>query len=72
MNYIKRLEAENARRQARLDFVSMELDNIYLYLHSDKFNAPDPALADDLDGYVNVQDVLNRLNPIRREVLRDV
>jgi hypothetical protein len=49
MNYIKRLEKENGE-------MSDVLSEMESYLRSDKFNWP--------NDYVNVQDILNRLQPI--------
>ena len=50
MNYIKRLEKENKE-------MAEVLSEIELYLHSDKFSWP--------NNYVNPQDIINRLEPIR-------
>jgi len=49
MNYIKRLEKENKE-------MGEVLQELRLYLHTDKFHWP--------DDYVNVKDVLNRIEPI--------
>lgn len=50
MNYIKRLEEENKQ----LTDVLYEME---FYLNTDKFNWP--------NDYVNVKDILNRLEPVR-------
>jgi len=50
MNYIKRLERDNEE-------MAEVLNELRLYLHTDKFQG-------SLNDYVNVKDVLNRIEPI--------
>lgn len=56
MNYIKRLEMENADKAATIDRIRTHLQALERYLCSSKFRC-----GDTLDGYVNIQDVLTRL-----------
>jgi len=63
MNHILKLQDDKARLQARLDFINDEVTALRVYLMSDKFS----GILDnpnDLDGYVNVNDVLNRLQGV--------
>ena len=54
--YINTLQDDLASKTAELDSVKAKLKDLESYLTSSKFHC-----GDDLDGYVNTQDVLNRL-----------
>ena len=56
MNYIKRLENEVAGMADMIKELNDGMSELRAYLQSDKFNC-----GDDLDGYVHINDVLNRL-----------
>ena len=56
MNYIKQLEQENKE-------MAEVLSEIESYLHISKFNWP--------NDYVNVRDILNRIEPIRHLFKKD-
>jgi hypothetical protein len=64
MNYIKRLEQEGQDASEKRDKALEALRDLQGYLGSEKFRC-----GDDLDGYVNVQDVLNRLAHIQDALL---
>ena len=59
MNYIKKLEKENASLTDKSIDATMQIYDLRRYLLSDKFRC-----GDELDQYVNIQDVLNRLDCI--------
>lgn len=59
MNYIKRLEQELAEMKTLAEEARNEATSLRRYLTSDKFRS-----GNELDGYVNVKDVLTRLGPI--------
>lgn len=61
MNYIKRLQGEVKDRQEQREEALEALNDLLEYLGSGKFRC-----GDDLDGYVSVQDVFNRLAPVRQ------
>jgi len=56
MNYIKRLHHENETLQKQITEQNFKLIELERYLLSGKFHC-----GDELDGYVNVQDILNRI-----------
>ena len=56
MNYIYQLQNEVTEKRDVIQDMRDTLQDLREYLQSDKFRC-----GDDLDGYVNVQDVLNRL-----------
>jgi flagellar biosynthesis chaperone FliJ len=56
MNYIHQLQNEVKENRDALQDFREALQDLRAYLQSDKFRC-----GDSLDGYVNVQDVLNRL-----------
>jgi len=56
MNYIHKLQEEVQEKDQELKAVQDGLANLREYLLSGKFRC-----GDSLDGYVNVQDVLNRM-----------
>lgn len=60
MNYIKRLEGEKKDAQEAREKALEALQELEVYLDSAKFRC-----GDDLDGYVNVSDVVLRLREIR-------
>jgi hypothetical protein len=64
MNYIKRLEAEKTETEAQKTEAREAAEELRRYLLSDKFQC-----GSELDGYVSIKDVLNRLeaviNPLR-------
>lgn len=61
MNYIKKLEGENAELKRRVDNADAAIRELRSYLNSPKFNG-NPQ--DPLHMYVNVKDVEHRLNII--------
>ena len=63
MNYIKRLESYVRTHQESKDNAEREINDLRTYLLSSKFRC-----GDELDGYVNIQDVLNRLETIERTI----
>jgi len=54
--HITNLQDQLQQLRAEKDSVSETIFELKIYLQSDKFNC-----GDDLDGYVNINDVLNRL-----------
>lgn len=56
MNYIHKLQGEVQEKDTEIKGIRESLSDLRKYLLSEKFQC-----GDDLDGYVNVQDVLNRL-----------
>lgn len=57
MNYIKRLQVQVRALQAEKLALRNGLNELEAYLLSSKFSS-----GSELDGYVNVKDVLNRLS----------
>ena len=62
MNYIVKLKEENESLKNRLSAINSDLSELAAYLNSSKFQC-----GNSLDRYVNVQDVLNRLQDARFE-----
>ena len=60
MNYIKRLQSDVAERDTALSEIDEDVSQLVSYLTSDKFSC-----GSDLDGYVNINDVLGRLQNVR-------
>ena len=56
MNYIKALEADNAELKKAVDAANETIMDLAQYLNLPKFHC-----GDELDGYVNVEDVKSRL-----------
>jgi hypothetical protein len=56
MNYIHKLQGEVQEKDREVQAIRESLIDLRNYLLSGKFRC-----GNDLDGYVNVQDVLNRL-----------
>jgi len=52
MNYIKSLKNDKAQLEMAKDRTGLALSDLAQYLNSDKFRC-----GDDLDGYVNIDDV---------------
>jgi hypothetical protein len=63
MNYIKQLESENRRLKGDLASVNADLQCLFEYLNSPKFRS-----SHEMEHYVNVADVLNRLQDARMTV----
>ena len=59
MNYIKKLQAASLEQADTIAHYQSIIDDLRRYLESDKFRC-----GDDLDGYVNVRDVLSYLDAI--------
>ena len=59
MNYIKKLEKDLEQKTEDLQKIEVAINELKLYLLSEKFRC-----GSELDGYVNVQDVLHRLEEI--------
>ena len=59
MNYIHRLQETVDTLSSQKRELSDGIKELKTYLQSSKFNC-----GDELDGYVNIQDVLNRLPEI--------
>ncbi len=57
MNYIKRLQRDNAEQATEIAEIKQEIRDLVGYLQSEKFNC-----GNELDGYVNVSDVIARLS----------
>lgn len=64
MKYITVLQYENKELKARAESAKTKMDNLVKYLNSPKFHC-----GDTLDGYVNVQDVLDVLRDIRTDLI---
>lgn len=60
MNYIKKLQAKVNQHEVSKEIAEKNLSELRKYLLSEKFRC-----GDSLDGYVNVQDVLNWVDRIR-------
>ncbi len=60
MNYIKQLEADNAELRAIIYKSREDLQELNIYLHSDKFINTDAEIKTG----VNVKDVIDRIRPI--------
>jgi hypothetical protein len=56
MNYIHKLQKDNEGLKDEINIIKESLDDLRRYLNSSKFQC-----GDELDGYVNVKDVLDRL-----------
>lgn len=56
MNYIKRLEADVQDRDERIEHLEEIIYNLKRYVNLDKFHC-----EGELQGYVNIKDVLLRL-----------
>jgi hypothetical protein len=56
MNYIHKLKKDNEGLKDEINIIKESLDDLRRYLNSSKFQC-----GDELDGYVNVKDVLDRL-----------
>lgn len=60
MNYIKALQAKVEENQASKEKIDEIINDLYAYMNSKKFNC-----GDELDNYINTQDVRNYLDQIR-------
>lgn len=60
MNYINRLQAEASEHIEHRHKAKCEINDIIKYLSSDKFSC-----GSELDGYVNIRDILPRLYALR-------
>ena len=60
MNYIKKLELETKEKDERIKEIEETINDLRRYLSLDKFKAE----QNDLQGYVNVKDVLTRLTGV--------
>ena len=58
MNYIKRMEMEVQEKSLEIEAINDKINELRRYLNSDKFQAE----QNDLQGYVNIKDVLLRLS----------
>ena len=56
MKFIKALQAENSELKETISLMNEDIKNLFFYLNSSKFHC-----GDELDGYVNIQDVFERL-----------
>lgn len=65
MNYIQQLQRDQKEIKAHAGILLADITVLKDYLTSSKF-----ACGDRLDGYVNVQDVLNRLQIIRNSAVQ--
>lgn len=63
MKHISMLQDENKELKAKTESAKNKVDNLVKYLNSPKFHC-----GDSLDGYVNVQDVLDILRYIRTDL----
>jgi hypothetical protein len=63
MNYIKRLEMEVVELGNDIEIIDNIVTEAYKYLNSEKFRC-----GDELDGYVNVKDIMRYLDRIRGNV----
>ena len=61
MNYINKLQAENAELKSRVDAADAAIRELRVYLASNKFTGNPES---ELHGYVSVRDVDRRLNII--------
>lgn len=66
MRYINRLEAEAQAANTAAKATREQIDDLVSYLNSSKFRC-----GDELDGYVNIQDILPRLFEMRSS-LQDI
>lgn len=60
MNYIKKLQAKVKQHETSKEVAKENLLALQAYLLSDKFNC-----GDELDGYVNVRDILRWVDRVR-------
>jgi negative regulator of replication initiation len=60
MNYIKKLEMEIKEKNEKIEEINQIVNELRRYLNSDKFRAE----QSDLQNYVNIKDVLIRLQEI--------
>ena len=60
MNYIKRLEMEVTELGNDIEIIDNIVTEAYQYLNSTKFRC-----GDELDGYVNIKDIMSYLDRIR-------
>ncbi len=58
MNYIKQLQTDLAVADATITEIAGDLHDLLAYVQSDKFRG-----GHELDGYVNVNDIVARLSP---------
>ena len=58
--YINQLQEKLERKEEDMKAANQQITDLMYYLTSDKFNC-----GSELDGYVNVSDVLTRLATIR-------
>jgi hypothetical protein len=59
MNYIKQLQEQIAENTRLINEAAENINQLRRYLNSPKFHC-----GDELDGYVNTQDVLSRLDNV--------
>lgn len=64
MNYIKKLEADRVAAEEQRRVAEEQVTELLCYLGSPKFNC-----GADLDGYVNVDDIIPRLRELRVNLL---
>lgn len=60
MNYIKRLQSEVSEAETKANEVDEVVTELYSYLNSSKF-----FCGDELDGYVNIKDIMTYLDRMR-------
>lgn len=60
MNYIKALQIKVEENEASKAKINEVINDLYAYMNSKKFNC-----GDELDRYINTQDVRNYLDQIR-------
>jgi hypothetical protein len=65
MNYIKRLQEENKGLKANIENAETVIQDMQRYLNSNKFRC-----GDELDQYININDILTRLNEVKAELER--
>ena len=58
MNYIKKMEMEVREKSLEIEAINDKINELRRYLNSDKFQSE----QNDLQGYVNIKDVLLRLS----------
>ena len=63
MNYIHRLQREVSGLQEQIELAREAAEHLRDYVSSQKFRCEGP-----LEGYVNVRDVLARLEPVLRNL----
>lgn len=63
MNYIQSLQDQVSELRTQKDAVNEQITSLMAYINSPKFQC-----GDELDGYVNISDVMSRLIEMRSSI----